>query len=58
MTEILFPMFRQVASSSSLAQHFLTEVAIDKTLEMLGDTVLSGKLDSGACHQVSEQVYQ
>lgn len=53
MTEILFSLFRQVASSSSLAQHFLTEVAIDKTLEMLGN--LSGNLDNGACHQVSEK---
>lgn len=53
MTEILFPLFRRAASSSSLARHFLTEVAIDKTLEMLGN--LSGNLDNGVCHQVSEK---
>lgn len=53
LTEILFSLFRQVASSNSLAQHFLTEVAIDKTLEMLGN--LSGNLDNGACHQVSDK---
>lgn len=53
MTEILFSLFRQVASSSSLAQHFLTEVAIDKTLQMLGN--LSGNLGNGVCHQVSEK---
>jgi len=53
MTEILFSLFRQVASSSSLAQRFLTEVAIDKTLQMLGN--LSGNLDNGVCHQVSEK---
>lgn len=53
MTEILFSLFRQVASSSSLAQLFLTEVAIDKTLQMLGN--LSGSLDNGVCHQVSEK---
>lgn len=52
-TEILFSLFRQVASSSSLAQHFLTEVAIDKTLQMLGN--LRGNLDNGGCHQVSEK---
>lgn len=52
-TEILFSLFRQVASSSSSARHFLTEVATDKTLEMLGN--LSGNLDNGACHQVSEK---
>lgn len=53
MTEILFSLFRPVASSSSLAQHFLTEVAIGKTLQMLGN--LSGNLDNGVCHQVSEK---
>lgn len=53
MTGILFSLFRQVASSSSLAQHFLTEVAIDKTLQMLGN--LSGNLGNGVCHQVSEK---
>lgn len=53
MTEILFSLFRPVASSSSLAQHFLTEVAIGKTLQMLGN--LSGNLDNGVCHQVSEE---
>lgn len=52
-TEILFSLFRQVASSSSSARHCLTEVAIDKTLEMLGN--LSGKLVNGACHQVGEK---
>lgn len=53
VTNTLFSLFRQVVSSSSLARHFLTEVAIDKTLEMLGN--LSGNLDNGVCHQVSEK---
>lgn len=48
-----FSPFRQVASSSSLAQPFLTEGAIDKTLQMLGN--LSGKFDHGVCHHVSEK---
>lgn len=53
MTNILSSFFRQVASSSSLAQLFLTEVAIDKTLQMLGN--LSGNLGNGVCHRVSEK---
>lgn len=49
---VLFASFRQVANSSSLVRHFLIEVGIGRTLQMLGN--LNGNLDNGVYHQVSE----
>ena len=46
-------IFLGLISCSLLGQHFLTEGAIDKTLQMLGN--LSGKFDHGVCHHVSEK---